>query len=127
MRSANDAIGIGSVVGMALLYVVGGIGVGLFFMLRQRWVLWRQAAMLGRAPSACMQTLAAINELPLLWMNYDTAIPRVDFPRAAGSRSSVAGFVGFSVFFALVVHGGGNPDAPRVPPPSAVLARVGAD
>ena len=36
MRSANEAIGIGSVVGMVLLYVVGGIGVGLFFMLRSR-------------------------------------------------------------------------------------------
>ena len=34
MRSANDAIGIASVVGMMLLYVVGGIGVGLFYMLR---------------------------------------------------------------------------------------------
>ena len=42
MRSANEAIGIGSAVGMMLLYVVGGIGVGLFFMLRARWVLWRQ-------------------------------------------------------------------------------------
>jgi hypothetical protein len=40
MRSANEAIGIGSVVGMALLYVFGGIGVGLFFMLRRRWVLF---------------------------------------------------------------------------------------
>src|SRR4029453_11579478 len=33
MRSANEAIGVGSVVGMALIYVLGGIGVGLFFML----------------------------------------------------------------------------------------------
>src|SRR5262245_39340894 len=43
LRSANTAIGIGSVVGMALLYVVGGIGVGLFMMLRQRWIIWRPA------------------------------------------------------------------------------------
>jgi hypothetical protein len=49
MRSANDAIGIASVVGLALVYVVGGIGVGLFFMLRQRRVLWRQAAYWGAA------------------------------------------------------------------------------
>ena len=47
MRSANEAIGIGSVVGMVLLYVVGGIGIGLFYMLRSRWVLWRRAATLG--------------------------------------------------------------------------------
>ena len=36
MRSANELIGIGSAVGLALLYVIGGIGVGLFFMMRQR-------------------------------------------------------------------------------------------
>ena len=47
MRSANEAIGVGSVVGLVLLYVVGGIGIGLFFMLRQRCVLWRQAAFWG--------------------------------------------------------------------------------
>ena len=52
MRSANEAIGIASVVGMMLLYVVGGIGVGLFYMLRSRWVLWRQAAAVGRGGRA---------------------------------------------------------------------------
>ena len=34
MRSANDIIGIGSTVGLVLLYVIGGIGVGMFFMMR---------------------------------------------------------------------------------------------
>ncbi len=47
MRSANEAIGVGSVVGMVLLYVVGGIGIGLFYMLRSRWLLWRRATMWG--------------------------------------------------------------------------------
>ena len=53
MRSANEAIGIGSLVGMVLLYVVGGIGVGLFFMLRSRYVLWRQAAIWGVSSARC--------------------------------------------------------------------------
>ena len=53
MRSANEAIGIGSLVGMVLLYVVGGIGVGLFFMLRSRYVLWRQAAVWGLVVGRC--------------------------------------------------------------------------
>src|SRR5688572_12826113 len=34
MRSANEAIGIGAVVSMTIMYIVGGIGIGLFFMLR---------------------------------------------------------------------------------------------
>ena len=48
MRSANDAIGVGSVVAMLVLYGVGGIGIGLFFMLRRRWVIWRQRRLVGR-------------------------------------------------------------------------------
>lgn len=99
MRSANDLIGIGSAVSMALLYVVGGIGVGLFFMLRRRWILWRTAAIWGVAVGG-LQTLAQVNEFPLVWMTYDTAIPRATF-LAQQAALMAAGFVGFSVFFAL--------------------------
>jgi len=99
MRSANELIGIGSVVGMALLYVIGGIGVGLFFMLRRRWILWRAAAVWGVIIGG-LQTLAQINEFPLAWMTYDTAIPRTTF-LAQQAAAMGAGFVGFSVFFAL--------------------------
>lgn len=99
MRSANELIGIGSVVGLALLYVLGGIGVGLFFMMRRRWVLWRTAAAWGVAVGA-LQTLASLNEFPLIWMTYDTAIPRSTFV-AQQLAFLIAGFIGFSVFFAL--------------------------
>lgn len=99
MRSANELIGIGSAVGLALLYVIGGIGVGLFFMMRRRWVLWRQAAIWGVVVGG-LQTLATMNEFPLAWMNYDTAIPVSTFV-AQQAAVLVAGFIGFSVFFAL--------------------------
>ena len=99
MRSANEAIGIGSVVGMALLYVFGGIGAGLFFMLRRRYVLWRQPLAWG-VLVALLQALAAINEWPLVWMSYDTAVPRATF---FAQQAAVIGvtFVGFSLFFGL--------------------------
>jgi hypothetical protein len=99
MRSNNELIGIGSAVGLALLYVIGGIGVGLFFMMRQRWILWRTAAIWGVIVGG-LQTLAAINEFPLLWMSYDTAVPRTTFI-AQQAAFLAAGFIGFSVFFAL--------------------------
>lgn len=99
MRSANEAIGIGSVVGMVLLYVVGGIGIGLFYMLRGRWLLWRRAAIWGIAVGVA-QALAAANEWPLMWMTYDTALPRATF-MAQQIASLVAMLVGFSTFFAL--------------------------
>jgi hypothetical protein len=99
MRSANEAIGIGAVVGMVLLYVVGGIGVGLFFMLRNRYVLWRQAAIWGVIVGT-LQALATLNEWPLMWMTYDTAVPRTTF--IAGQIATLAAtLVGFSAFMAL--------------------------
>ncbi len=99
MRSNNELIGVGSAVGLALLYVIGGIGVGLFFMMRQRWILWRTAAIWGVIVGG-LQTLASINEFPLLWMSYDTAVPRTTFI-AQQAAFLAAGFIGFSVFFAL--------------------------
>jgi hypothetical protein len=99
MRSANELIGVGSVVGLVLLYGIGGIGVGLFFMMRRRWVLWRMAAIWGAVVGG-LQALAMINELPLAWMLYDTAIPRSTFI-AQQIALTTASFVGFSVFFAL--------------------------
>lgn len=99
MRSANNIIGIGSTVGLALLYVVGGIGVGMFYMMRTRYVRWKHAALWGVAVGG-LQTLASLNEFPLIWMSYDTAIPRSTF-LAQQIAFLGAGFVGFSVFFGL--------------------------
>ncbi|HXW05872.1 MAG TPA: type II CAAX endopeptidase family protein [Vicinamibacterales bacterium] len=99
LRSANEAIGIGSAVAMVLLYVFGGIGLGLFFMMRQRWVVWRPAAVWG-AIVGVLQALAAVNQWPLIWMTYDTAVPRATF--IAQQLAIVAAtLVGFSAFFAL--------------------------
>ena len=99
MRSANEAIGVGSVVGLMLLYVIGGIGVGLFFILRKRWLLWRHAAFWGIAVGV-MQGLAMLNQLPLAWMSYDTALPRSTF-LAQQAALVFASVIGFSGFFAL--------------------------
>jgi len=99
MRSANEAIGVASAVGMVLLYIFGGIGVGLFFMLRRRMVVWRPAVVWGVAV-ALLQALAAINEWPLIWMSYDTAVPRTTFFAQQVATIAVT-FFGFSAFFAL--------------------------
>jgi hypothetical protein len=99
LRAANTAIGIGSVVGMALLYVIGGIGIGLFVMLRQRWVIWRPAAAWG-AIIAALQCLTMVNEWPLMWMTYDTAVPRAAF-FSQQIAMLVAVFAGSAFFYGL--------------------------
>jgi hypothetical protein len=99
LRSANEFIGLGSVVGMVVLYIVGGIGIGLFFMLRARYVLWRQAAIWGAVVGG-LQALAMLNAWPLMWMSYDTAVPRSTF--ILGQIAGVlATLFGFSAFMAL--------------------------
>ena len=99
MRSANEAIGVGSVVAMALLYVFGGIGVGLFFMMRRRMCCGARRRS-GASPSGSFKLSQPSTSSPSLWMTYDTAIPRSTFI-AQQLTTMAAGFVGFSTFFAL--------------------------
>ena len=77
MRSANNGIAGGSLLAIALLYGVGAV-VGLFVLLRRRWVLWRMPLICG-ASIAVLQALAAFNAWPLIWINYDTAVSESSF------------------------------------------------
>ena len=99
MRSANDTIGAAASFSMVLLYVVGGIGAGLFFMMRRRWVIWRPA-MLWAVIISGLQAAARVNDLPLAWMSYDTAL---SYPAFLAQQAAMiaAEFVGLGVFFAL--------------------------
>jgi hypothetical protein len=99
MRSANTAIGVGGALALLVVYGVGGIAVGLFFLTRERWVLWRQPVMWG-AIVALAQTAAAINEWPLAWMQYDTALSTRAFV-AQQVSAALAGLAGNAVLFSL--------------------------
>ncbi len=78
MRSSNDTIAFGATVAMGILYIIGGCVIGLFFLLRQRAVIWRPALMWGCIIGG-LQFLGSVNELPLLWMGYDTALSAGSF------------------------------------------------
>lgn len=73
MRSANRAVSGVASFAMAVLYLLGGCLGGLFWLSRTRSVEARPAWIWGFA-LAFMQVLSAINEWPLLWMSYDTAL-----------------------------------------------------
>jgi hypothetical protein len=78
MRSANLAIGVGSNVAMAVLYLIGGCLVGLFMLLRMRWVVWKPAVKWAVFISI-LQALVIFNQWPLLWTGYDTAVSSTNF------------------------------------------------
>ncbi len=78
MRSANDTIAVAASIAMVLLYLIGGCVIGLFFLLRKRWVLPRQAFLWGFFISS-LQVFAFLNRWPLLWMGYDTALSSQSF------------------------------------------------
>ncbi len=73
MRSANITISNLASIGFIGLYILGGCVIGLFLLLRQRWVLWRKPLFWGLF-IAFLQVLSSINDWPLAWMNYDTAL-----------------------------------------------------
>ena len=78
MRSANNTIASSALVAVGLLYIIGGCIIGLFFLLRKRWVLWRKA-LFWALFIAFLQFLAGINRWPLTWMDYDTALSAQGF------------------------------------------------
>ena len=72
MRSANETLAAGAGIAMLVLYIIGG-GIGTFFLLRQRWVLWKTALRWGIFIGV-LQGAVILNQIPLSWMYYDTAI-----------------------------------------------------
>ncbi len=73
MRSANNAISLVAMALAALLYLIGGGGLGLFKLLRRRWVIWRTPVILA-VIIALIEALGTINSWPIGWMRYDTAL-----------------------------------------------------
>ena len=99
MRSANEGITVAGSFAMLLIYGVGGIGVGLFVLLRQRRVLWRMPLVWG-ASIAFAQLLAGLNQWPLFWMGYDTATSETSFA-IQQVVTQVAAFLAFTGVFTL--------------------------
>lgn len=78
MRSANNTIAMGALIATAVLLVIGGCIVGVFFLFRQGWVLWKKPLFWGIF-IGLLHVLSGINELPLTWMEYDTALSATGF------------------------------------------------
>jgi len=78
MRSSNETIATLASFAMLLFYILGGCVVGLFFLLRQGWILWR-APLLWGFFVALLNLVAGLCEMPLRWRYYDTALSAREF------------------------------------------------
>ncbi len=97
MRSANETISTISVFAIGLLYVLGGLVFGIFYLLRQRWLLWKKPLYWGLFVAA-LQVLVSINQMPLAWMNYDTALSAQGFFMQQ-ILQMILTFVGLTILF----------------------------
>ncbi|MGD8282391.1 MAG: type II CAAX endopeptidase family protein, partial [Gemmatimonadota bacterium] len=78
MRSTNESI---ALVAQAVLFFVFGLlgaGVGSAMLLRRRWLEWRRPLVWGAA-IAVVFGAATVNQLPLTWTSYDTALSATSF------------------------------------------------
>ncbi len=103
MRSTNNFVALGAIVAMLALYLAGGCGVGLFLLFRERWVIWKTPLLWGLVV-AFLQLLTGLNQLPLAWMGYDTAVSTTNF-LVQNVALQLAGFVASTLFFTLVFMG----------------------
>ncbi len=72
MRSTNIIIAWAANLAMKLLYLIGGCIIGLFFLFRKNWVIWRTPLLCGMGISSLL-VLTQLNQLPIMWMGYNTA------------------------------------------------------
>jgi len=93
MRSTNDVIHQASFLFIFLFYIIGGL-VGLFFLVRSRYVLWRMPLLCGGI-IALLQLAANLNAIPTAWFGYDTALSAKYFLFNLLIRITVTSFASF--------------------------------
>lgn len=78
LRGANTRIALVASLLFLVLFFLVGCGYGVFHLLRIRWLEWRTPLAWGGLVAGVM-ALASLNQLPLSWMGYDTALPEETF------------------------------------------------
>ncbi len=94
LRSANNTIASVASLAAGVLYGLGGCIIGVVWLMRRRWLLWKQSLVAG-AVVAGLNAAAILANVPDAWFGYDTAQSTTVF---WGQQIGVA---------ALVLVGGG--------------------
>jgi membrane protease YdiL (CAAX protease family) len=78
MRSTNDTIALVAQAILLLVFVLIGAGGGSALLLRARWLEWRKPLAWGALIST-FYGASVVNQLPLSWTGYDTALSATSF------------------------------------------------
>jgi len=73
MRSLNEALTWASGIAVVLLYILAFGLVGFIFLIKQRYLLWR-GPIFCAGIIALLSLLSKFNNIPQIWMNYNTAL-----------------------------------------------------
>ncbi|MCK4464595.1 MAG: CPBP family intramembrane metalloprotease [Bacteroidales bacterium] len=79
MRSQNDLVATFGAVGLVVIYGLGGVIIGLFFLLRRRQIIWKPAVIWGSIIALGSVFLVSLNVIPLSWFSYDTSVSAGNF------------------------------------------------
>ncbi len=100
LRSANNTIARVASLAAGVLYGLGGCILGVLWLMRKRWLLWKPALVAG-AVVAGLNALSVLANAPQSWFGYDTAhSPVVFWGQQIGVASAV--LVGGGLALALV-------------------------
>lgn len=78
MQSTNETIAHAAQLFSQLFYLLGGCIVALLWLGRKRWLLIR-TPFIWAIGIAFLVALSKLNQLPIIWINYDTALPASNF------------------------------------------------
>jgi hypothetical protein len=101
MRSANNLIAGVASASAGLLYGLGGCVVGVLWLLRRHWLLWRPAFVAGLIVGGLM-ALATLSSAPAAWFGADTTeTPTTFWLKHAGAAIFLltAGGLGYALAF----------------------------
>jgi hypothetical protein len=100
LRSTNNTIARVASLSAGALYGVGGCILGVLWLMRKRWVLWKPALVAGGVVAG-VNALAVLANAPQSWFGYDTAhSPAVFWGQQFGVAAAV--LVGGGLALALV-------------------------
>jgi hypothetical protein len=100
LRSDNHALASTALIAAVILFGLIGCGFGLFYLLKNRYVTWKQPV-LASTIIAFLVMLTMFNSWPLQWMDYDTALSYQNHV-IKQIAAALLSFAGMAILFSII-------------------------